>query len=163
MALSLNHFSIRTTDMVASRNFYETVLGLTVGPRPDFPFPGLWMYNGDHAHVANAMVHIIGLDKFVTFDEPWWVISGSNYYYALTHGDFENTIYDYHPAVTTTWVVTAGMLSYFPEYRGIGHDEYFDVRKPKFEEFMRSQGKEALDLIRNSRLIQSVLLIGLAV
>ena len=63
MALSLNHFSIRTTDMAASRNFYETVLGLTVGPRPDFPFPGLWMYNGDHAHVANAMVHIIGIDK----------------------------------------------------------------------------------------------------
>ena len=63
MALSLNHFSIRTTDMAATRNFYETVLGLTVGPRPDFPFPGLWMYNGDHAHVANAMVHIIGIDK----------------------------------------------------------------------------------------------------
>lgn len=107
--------------------------------------------------------HIVGLNKFVTFDEPWWVISGSNYYYALTHGDFENTIYDYHPAVTTTWVVTAGMLSYFPEYRGIGQDEYFDVRKPKFEEFMRLQGKEAIVLTRNSRLIQSALLIGLAV
>ena len=63
MALSLNHFSIRTTDIDASRAFYEKVLGLTVGPRPDFPFPGLWMYNGDHAHVANAMVHIIGIDK----------------------------------------------------------------------------------------------------
>jgi catechol 2,3-dioxygenase-like lactoylglutathione lyase family enzyme len=63
MALSLNHFSIRTTDIDASRVFYEKVLGLSVGPRPDFPFPGLWMYNGDHAHVANAMVHIIGIDK----------------------------------------------------------------------------------------------------
>lgn len=63
MALSLNHFSIRTTEIAASRSFYETVLGLTVGPRPDFPFPGVWMYNGDHAHVANAMVHIIGVDK----------------------------------------------------------------------------------------------------
>jgi catechol 2,3-dioxygenase-like lactoylglutathione lyase family enzyme len=63
MTLSLNHFSIRTTDIDASRAFYEKVLGLSVGPRPDFPFPGLWMYNGDHAHVANAMVHIIGIDK----------------------------------------------------------------------------------------------------
>ena len=63
MALSLNHFSIRTTDIDASRAFYEKVLGLTVGPRPDFAFPGFWMYNGDHAHVANAMVHIIGFDK----------------------------------------------------------------------------------------------------
>jgi len=105
--------------------------------------------------------HIIGIDKFITFDEPWWVISGSNYYYALTHGDFENTIYDYHPAVTTTWVVTAGMLSYFPEYRGLGQG-YFDVRKPQFENFMREHGKEAIDLVRISRLIQTTLLIVLA-
>jgi len=38
MALALNHFSIRTTDMDATRVFYEKVLGLTVGPRPPFPF-----------------------------------------------------------------------------------------------------------------------------
>lgn len=62
MALTLNHYSIRTTDLAASRNFYEQVLGLTVGPRPNFPFPGLWMYRGDHADVANAAVHIIGID-----------------------------------------------------------------------------------------------------
>lgn len=63
MSYSLNHFSIRTTDLDATRVFYETVLGLTVGPRPPFPFPGLWLYNGDHASVANAMVHVIGIDK----------------------------------------------------------------------------------------------------
>jgi catechol 2,3-dioxygenase-like lactoylglutathione lyase family enzyme len=62
MALTLNHYSIRTTDLDASRRFYENLLGLTVGPRPDFPFPGLWMYRGDHADVANAVVHIIGMD-----------------------------------------------------------------------------------------------------
>ena len=62
MPLTLNHFSIRTTDMAATRRFYESVLELTVGPRPDFPFPGLWMYRGDHADVANAVVHIIGMD-----------------------------------------------------------------------------------------------------
>jgi hypothetical protein len=105
--------------------------------------------------------HVVGIDEFATIDEPWWVISGSNFYYALTHGDFANTIYDYHPAVTTTWVVTAGMLSYFPEYRGLGQG-YFDVRKPHFEEFLRDHGKEAIDLVRNSRLFQTVLLILLA-
>ena len=63
MALSLNHFSIRTTDLEASRRFYADVLGLTVGPRPDFPFPGLWMYRGEHADMANAVVHIIGIDR----------------------------------------------------------------------------------------------------
>ena len=63
MTYSLNHFSIRTTDLEATQAFYETVLGLTVGPRPPFPFPGLWLYNGDHTSVANAMVHVIGMDK----------------------------------------------------------------------------------------------------
>ena len=62
MALTLNHFSIRTLDLEATRVFYERVLGLTVGPRPPFPFPGLWMYSGDHGDVGNAVVHIIGMD-----------------------------------------------------------------------------------------------------
>jgi catechol 2,3-dioxygenase-like lactoylglutathione lyase family enzyme len=63
MALTLNHFSIRTTDMEATRMFYETVLGMTVGPRPPFPFPGIWLYSGDTGSWANAMVHVIGIDK----------------------------------------------------------------------------------------------------
>ena len=63
MALTLNHFSIRTTDLDASTRFYADVLGLTVGPRPAFPFPGAWMYRGDHADVANAVVHLIGIDR----------------------------------------------------------------------------------------------------
>lgn len=63
MALTLNHYSIRATDLDAVRHFYADVLGLSVGPRPDFPFPGLWMYRGDHADPANAVVHVIGIDR----------------------------------------------------------------------------------------------------
>jgi catechol 2,3-dioxygenase-like lactoylglutathione lyase family enzyme len=63
MALSLNHYSIRTTDLDACERFYVDVLGLQVGPRPDFPFPGLWLYAGDTAQFANAVVHIIGIDR----------------------------------------------------------------------------------------------------
>ena len=63
MALTLNHFSIRTADLDASRRFYAEVLGLTDGPRPDFPFPGHWMYRGDHADIGNAVVHLIGVDR----------------------------------------------------------------------------------------------------
>ena len=62
MKLSLNHFSIRTTDLAKSSRFYSDMLSLTVGPRPNFPFPGIWMYNGDHDDVANAVVHLIGID-----------------------------------------------------------------------------------------------------
>jgi catechol 2,3-dioxygenase-like lactoylglutathione lyase family enzyme len=62
MKLSLNHFSIRTLDLSACERFYVDALGLQVGPRPPFPFPGLWLYAGDTADFANAVVHIIGLD-----------------------------------------------------------------------------------------------------
>jgi hypothetical protein len=112
--------------------------------------------------IVIAPSHIIQNDKTITIDEPWWVISGSNYYYALTHRDFANTRYDYHPAVTTTWMITAGMLSYFPEYRGLGQG-YFDVRKPHYEEFFREQGKDILTLLRNSRLIQTAVILIFAI
>lgn len=63
MTLALNHYSIRTTELAATCDFYTRVLHLSVGPRPPFPFPGIWMYNGGHDNVANAVVHIIGMDK----------------------------------------------------------------------------------------------------
>jgi catechol 2,3-dioxygenase-like lactoylglutathione lyase family enzyme len=63
MSLSLNHYSIRTVDLAACERFYCGLLGLQVGPRPPFPFPGLWLYQGDTAVWANAAVHIIGIDR----------------------------------------------------------------------------------------------------
>ncbi len=63
MAISLNHFSIRSLDLPACERFYAGLLGLQVGPRPPFPFPGLWLYAGDTASYANAVVHIIGGDR----------------------------------------------------------------------------------------------------
>lgn len=62
MQLTLNHVSIRTTDIEATRRFYVDVLGLQVGPRPDFPFPGHWLYQGPLTDYANAAVHVIGVD-----------------------------------------------------------------------------------------------------
>jgi len=58
----LSHYSIRTPDLEATRKFYTEVLGFTVGPRPPFNFPGLWLYNGSHDSYDNAIVHIIGID-----------------------------------------------------------------------------------------------------
>lgn len=63
MKLSLNHFSIRTLDLPATKNFYVSLLGLVDGPRPEFPFPGHWLYQGPTDVYSNAAVHIIGIDR----------------------------------------------------------------------------------------------------
>ena len=61
--LSLNHFSIRSLEIEKTTEFFSKLLGLTVGPRPDFPFPGVWLYNGDDSSWANAVLHLIAIDK----------------------------------------------------------------------------------------------------
>ncbi|HTS23697.1 MAG TPA: VOC family protein [Casimicrobiaceae bacterium] len=64
----IDHYSIRTTDVEASRRFYTEVIGLSVGPRPEFPFPGLWLYNGqppadlEHSAGNYGIVHVMGVD-----------------------------------------------------------------------------------------------------
>lgn len=58
----LAHFSVRTTDMEASRRFYVDVMGFKEGFRPPFSFPGLWLYiGGDESDYG--VVHIIGVDR----------------------------------------------------------------------------------------------------
>lgn len=61
--LSLNHFSIRSPEIEKTSAFFNQVLGLTIGPRPEFPFPGVWLYNGDENEWANAVLHLIAIDK----------------------------------------------------------------------------------------------------
>ena len=57
----LGHYSIRTTDLDASRRFYTEVLGFKKGFRPPFRFPGIWLYmGGDESDYGT--VHIIGID-----------------------------------------------------------------------------------------------------
>jgi catechol 2,3-dioxygenase-like lactoylglutathione lyase family enzyme len=62
MSIAINHVSIRTTDLAATRAFYVDLLGLKEGPRPEFPFPGHWLYQGPTDSYANAAVHLIGID-----------------------------------------------------------------------------------------------------
>jgi catechol 2,3-dioxygenase-like lactoylglutathione lyase family enzyme len=58
----LDHYSIRTLDLEASKRFYTEVMGFDVGFRPPFDFPGLWLYNGVPYPDSNGVVHIIGID-----------------------------------------------------------------------------------------------------
>jgi catechol 2,3-dioxygenase-like lactoylglutathione lyase family enzyme len=53
----LDHYAIRTLKLSATRDFYVEALGMEDGERPDFPFPGHWLYLG-----GQALVHLIGID-----------------------------------------------------------------------------------------------------
>jgi catechol 2,3-dioxygenase-like lactoylglutathione lyase family enzyme len=58
----LDHYSIRTFDLEASRRFYTEIMGFISGPRPPFDFPGLWLYASEPTPDSNGVVHIIGID-----------------------------------------------------------------------------------------------------
>jgi catechol 2,3-dioxygenase-like lactoylglutathione lyase family enzyme len=54
----LDHYSIRTTKLEQTRRFYSEIVGLRDGYRPNFDFPGAWLYIGEQ-----AVVHIVAIDK----------------------------------------------------------------------------------------------------
>ena len=58
---SLDHCSIRTIKLQETRDFFVDILGLEDGKRPDFPFPGAWLYTD-----STAVIHLIGVDP----DDP---------------------------------------------------------------------------------------------
>jgi len=51
----IDHFTVNVRDLDASVRFYEDVLGLKNGPRPDLGFPGAWIYCGDR-----PILHLVG-------------------------------------------------------------------------------------------------------
>jgi len=77
----LDHFNIRTRDLAATVNFYENVMGLEKGPRPNFAFPGAWMYSE-----GKAVVHIVDISKT---DEPQKPDSGVVHHVAFVSTGFD--------------------------------------------------------------------------
>lgn len=55
---NLDHYNINTSNIERSVAFYEDVLGLRKGERPNFGVPGAWLYLGE-----TAVVHLIHLDR----------------------------------------------------------------------------------------------------
>ncbi|HAX68667.1 MAG TPA: hypothetical protein DCY14_03585 [Anaerolineae bacterium] len=100
------------------------------------------------------------IDSFVTLDEPHWLSMGANFYYALGQREFENTVYEYQPAVTTMTLIAFAMFLYFPEYRGLGQG-YLDYEKGLLDPFMAEYGKDPLMLLIYSRIIQIFVLLVL--
>ncbi len=53
----LDHVNVRTIQLDNMIKWYTSVLGMRIGDRPNFPFPGAWLYANDI-----VMVHLIGIE-----------------------------------------------------------------------------------------------------
>lgn len=52
--MKIDHVTLRTADLEGTKTFLINVLGLSVGYRPPFSFPGYWLYEGQE-----PIVHLI--------------------------------------------------------------------------------------------------------
>jgi len=64
--LRLDHVNLRTTQLEAMIEWYVEFLDLKLGPRPNFPFAGAWLYAGD---IAIVHVSAVNDDKIVGAEE----------------------------------------------------------------------------------------------
>jgi len=76
----LDHFNIRTRKLAETVQFYEDILGLNKGDRPNFAFPGAWMYSE-----GKAVVHLVDISRT---DEPQKPDSGVVHHVAFASRDF---------------------------------------------------------------------------
>ena len=75
----LDHFNIRTRDLKATVRFYEDILGLENGARPNFAFPGAWLYSE-----GRAVVHLVDISPT---EEPQKPDSGVVHHVAFISRD----------------------------------------------------------------------------
>jgi catechol 2,3-dioxygenase-like lactoylglutathione lyase family enzyme len=61
----LDHFNIRTRRLENTVKFYEDILGLENGARPNFSFPGAWMYSE-----GRAVVHLVDISPTSEQQKP---------------------------------------------------------------------------------------------
>ena len=77
----LDHFNIRTRNLAETVRFYEDVLGLEKGARPNFAFPGAWMYSE-----GKAVVHLVDISAT---SEPQKPDSGVVHHVAFVSRGFD--------------------------------------------------------------------------
>src|SRR3979490_88034 len=76
----LAHFNIRPRKLADTVRFYEDILGLEKGARPNFAFPGAWMYSE-----GKPVVHLVDISKT---DEPQKPDSGVVHHVAFASSGF---------------------------------------------------------------------------
>lgn len=59
MQITFDHVSIRAKDLEGMTDFLINLLGLEKGFRPEFPFPGYWLYSEE---VEKSLIHLFNED-----------------------------------------------------------------------------------------------------
>jgi len=77
----LDHFNIRTRKLADTVRFYEDILGLENGERPNFNFPGAWMYSE-----GRPVVHLVDIAPTAEAQKP---DSGVVHHVAFVSRDFK--------------------------------------------------------------------------
>jgi catechol 2,3-dioxygenase-like lactoylglutathione lyase family enzyme len=52
---AMNHFTVLSDDLEATRRFYCDLFGFKVGWRPPFQFPGWWLYADDDTPILHVI------------------------------------------------------------------------------------------------------------
>ena len=77
---TLDHFNIRTAKLQDTVRFYEDILGLKSGDRPNFSFPGAWIYSE-----GKPVVHLVDISQTNEQQKP---DSGVLHHVAFASRDF---------------------------------------------------------------------------
>jgi Dolichyl-phosphate-mannose-protein mannosyltransferase len=110
--------------------------------------------------LALLLPRLLELSRYVTVDEPLWLIRSANFYQALAAGDWKDTFQREHPGVTMMWAGTIGFLLRFPDYARLAD---FQVVNPEaLDEFLGQHQHTSLGLLVAGRLV-AVLGVTLAV
>lgn len=63
--MRMDHTTLQTNTLEATKDFFCEVLELRPGDRPPFDFPGYWLYNAMDEH---PIIHLIGTEERVGDD-----------------------------------------------------------------------------------------------
>jgi catechol 2,3-dioxygenase-like lactoylglutathione lyase family enzyme len=76
----LDHYNLRTRKLAETIQFYQDILGIENGARPDFDFPGAWLYSE-----GRPVVHLVDI---APTDEPQKPDSGVVHHIAFVSRGF---------------------------------------------------------------------------
>ncbi len=110
--------------------------------------------------LALLLPRMLELSRYVTVDEPLWLIRSANFYRALAAGDWKETFQREHPGVTIMWAGTIGFLLRFPDYARLADTQV--VNPEALDEFLGQHQHTSLGLLVAGRLV-AVLGVTLAV